>query len=155
MRRRTLVAGLALGVMAAGAGPALAGTPGGNGAQKSALTPTSSDGTNNCNSSKGTVTNGWAILNKTGRPATALATYQGEVHLTGATPNTNYAIFLGQAGGSGNTCTLAGTLQTNGEGIGNGHIPAGVAAKIGNGQYFVVLTLNAAEVYASSPVPLI
>ena len=131
-----------------------AGTPDGNGAQKSGLSPnTDSD---KCHPLSGASTNGWAILNKTGAPAPSVTSaFQGEVHLTGATPNTTYMIEVGTVSGSSKSCMVVGSLTTNGQGIGNGHIPDQMHAATGApGTYFVVLLdPSSMEAFASGTVP--
>jgi hypothetical protein len=165
VKRRSLVSLAAAGLFAlgaAGVGPALAGTAAGNGAQKSGLLAAPSGSKlSDCNSQADTGKsgpNGWAMLNKTGEPvAGVMSTFQGEVHLTNATNDMTYDIYVGKPSGSNNICTPVGSLTTNGQGIGNGHIPSGTTASFSgtDGTYWVVLAVrgSADEAYASSPVP--
>lgn len=163
MKRRSIVSLVAAGLFAlgtAGVGPALAGNASGNGAQKSGLAP-GSGSVSDCHSNSDTGKsgpNGWAMLNKTGQPVTGVvSTFQGEVHLIAGQPNTSYDIYVGKPNGNNSTCTPVGVLTTNGQGIGNGHIPSGATASYSgsDGTYWVVLSItgNTSEAYASSPVP--
>ena len=152
MKRNLAIAGLSLGILAAGAVPALAGTASGNGAQKANLSAQAGSTTSQCveGTSGG---NGWIMLNKTGSPANTAATlYQGEVHLIGGAPTTTYMVEL--ASTSNNQCMPVGSLTTNGQGIGNGHIPVPTAStqSIASGSYYIVLLQGTSEAFASGPV---
>jgi hypothetical protein len=135
-----LVATLALALTTA-----IAGTPDGQGAQKSSLGPASGD-PSNCQSSSGS--NGWAILNSPGRVGAVKFT-NGEVHLVGGGANQTYDIYLG----NGSTCMMTmSVLTTNGRGIGNGHINVTPGLQ-GSGNY-VALFQGSDERFASGPVNL-
>jgi hypothetical protein len=144
--RRIVISMAVAGLGAVAVLPAVAGTPSGQGAQKSSLGSTSGS-MSNCSTSHGS--NGWAILNDPGKVGSVAFT-NGEVHLVGGAPNTTYLIALGSA--SGSSCMSTGNvLTTNGRGIGNGHINEKPAV---TGNAFVALFYGTAEEFASSPVRL-
>lgn len=143
--RRLIYVGVGAVVALSGAA-ALAGTPTGQGAQKSGLGPASGS-MSNCSTSSGS--NGWAMLNDPGKVGSVQFT-NGEVHLTGGGANQTYMIALGSS--SGGSCMLTSdTLTTNGQGDGNGHIANSPAM---TGTVFVALFQGNNEEFASSPVPL-
>ena len=150
MKRNLAIAGLSLGILAAGAVPALAGTASGNGAQKANLAAQGGSTTSQCvqGTSGG---NGWIMLNKTGNPAVDSAVYQGEVHLVGGAASTTYTVELAPNDGN-NNCMMVGTLTTNGAGIGNAHIPVPKKQSVTSGSYYIVLLQGTNEAFASSPV---
>lgn len=151
MKRHVAIAALSVGMLAMGAGPALAGNADGNGAQKAALGPQSGSSNDQCRkgSSSG---NGFMILNKTGNPeATSAAVYQGEIHLINATPNTTYTVNL-VANDGNDHCMMIGMVTTKDNGMGNTHIPVPKRQSITSGSYYIVLQANMQEVFASPPV---
>src|SRR3954470_4136702 len=147
MRTTRLVVAAGAGLSLVLGGMALAGTADGQGAQKSALTPTSGSMTNQCQSSAAGPSNGFAILNAPGKVG-AIQKINGEVSLKRGPANTTFIVNLANGG----NCMPVAMLTTNGQGNGNAHVnqPGGMA-----GTYYVVLQdTMGQEVYASSPVPL-
>lgn len=146
--RKILVGGIAvaLGVSTAVAGGAFAG---GNGAQRSGLSPQAGDSNNNdqCVEGSGAGTNGFVLVNAPGKPGAARFV-NGEVSLkrdpAGAT---TYMVFIKDV--DNDMCTPDGTLTTNGQGNGNAHLnTAGTS-----GTYYVVLQdAMGNEKYASAAV---
>src|SRR3954471_8235989 len=88
MRKRYLLGAAALAVMTAG--PALAGTPTGQGAQKRGIG--AGDNGADCNSSTGG-TAGFVILNSAGQPGNPNKVI-AEVSLKDGTPDTTYTVTL-------------------------------------------------------------
>jgi hypothetical protein len=132
-----------LGVSIAAAGGAFAG---GNGAQKSGLSPTAGDNNSQCNAGTGAGTNGFVIINAPGKPGAARFV-NGEVSLKRGTPNSVYTVWLAT---DSNNCMPEGMLATNGQGNGNHHLND---AALKNGTYYVVLQDDQMqEAFASAPV---
>lgn len=143
-------------VLLAGTGAAaFAGTADGQGAQKRGLFPTAGSTTSDCNASaqnSPASTTGFAILNAPGQVG-SVQKIVGEVSLKAGTSGTPYVVNLAQDTGSGATCTPVATLTANGQGNGNAHIDVPLVDPLA-GRYFVVLTQNGEEVFASAPVAL-
>ena len=151
MRRSVLWLAPAAGLLVLAAGPALARTSGGNGAQKSTLsTPSSGMG---CQQGGGSSSDGWAILNKTGAPVPGTSAVQGEVHIVDAAlAGQTVMAFVVQPGSSSCMSTNMVAITLNGQGIGNGHLN-GMEM---NGNYFVAIeNMMGSEVLASKAVPLL
>ena len=144
---------MAAGIIALAAGPALAGTPGGNGAQKSSLSPASNGGNvSNCQQGNGSAVDGWAILNKTGAPVPGTSTIQGEIHVVDpALAGSTVMAFVVPSNSSNCMSAVTTTITLNGEGIGNGH----VTGMESNGSYYVTIMQGMNEVLASQAVPLL
>lgn len=140
---RAVVASVAaaMGVSAVLAGNAVAG---GNGAQLSGLSLQSGSNGNQCQPGTGSGTNGFVMFNAPGAPGAARKLL-GEVSLKRGPANTAFSVYVG----SGNSCTPAGMLTTNGQGNGNAHI---ANSKLNSGTFYVVLDNGANEAYASGPV---
>ena len=153
MRRIATWAALATGVIALAAGPALAGTSSGNGAQKSSLSPASNGGNaSNCQPGNGSATDGWAILNKTGAPVPGTTTVQGEIHIVDAAlAGSTVMAFVVPSSSSNCMSTVMTVINLNGRGIGNGH----VSGMESNGSYYVTIMQGNNEVLASQPVTLL
>lgn len=143
--RRVLVPIAAAGLAAAALVPAFAGTPDGQGAQKSGLSPTQGDNNSQCKPGSGTQTNGFSILNTAGKIGSAQLT-NGEVSLKGATPNTTYKAYIAQ----NNNCTIESDLKTNTVGNGNTHLQT-TPGLSGSGYYVVIQDSGGNEVFASGP----
>lgn len=154
--RKIIIGGIAAATgIAIGLAPfASAGTPEGQGAQKSGLQVASGDAMQNCNQGSG-ASAGWAILNGPGQP-NMIKFINGEVHLVDpSAPSETFDIYLGQTTSNGSMCTMTtDTVSTNAQGIGNGHIDN--ATGFSAGTYWVVLTqhMSTAEKYASTAVPI-
>lgn len=150
--KRILVTAAVLAVGAGTAGVSLAGTADGQGAQRRALAPVTTDADGQCeeagsdNATTGAGT-GFVILNAPGKVG-ATTRVIGEVSLKkAASKNSVFTVFLAQDG----KCTSVGTLTTNGQGNGNSHID-GVGTA---GSYYVVLQdMSMKERYASFPATL-
>jgi hypothetical protein len=142
--RKIIIGGIALtlGLSTAVAGGAFAG---GNGAQRSGLSPQSGSMMSNCEAGSGSGGNGFVILNAPGQPGNA-SKLIGEVSLKNGAPNTTYTVNVSV--GSQN-CMPEGTLTTNGVGNGNAHI---TDPTLGTGTFYVVLTVGDSEAFASGPV---
>ena len=135
--------GVTLAVGMAAAGGALAG---GNGAQRSGLSPQAGDNNSQCKPGSGAGTNGFVIVNAPGQPGNARFV-NGEVSLKNGTPNTAYIVNLA---GTDGKCLPEGMLMTNGQGNGNHHLND---ATLKNGTYYVVLQdSQMQEQYASAAV---
>jgi len=132
---------------------AVAGTPSGNGAQKSALSAASNGGNaNNCMQGSGSTHNGWAILNKTGKPVPGTSTIQGEIHVVDAALAGQMVMaFLVPASSSMCMSQIMTVITLNREGIGNGH----VSGPESNRSYYVTIMQGNNEVLASKAVPLL
>ncbi|HMC72502.1 MAG TPA: hypothetical protein VKJ07_25330, partial [Mycobacteriales bacterium] len=119
---------------------------GGNGAERSGLSPTAGSLTSQCNAGDGSGPNGFVMLNAPGPPGDANKLL-GEVSLKNATPDTTYTVNVSVGN---QNCMPEGMLMTNGQGNGNAHI---ADSSLMNGSYYVVLTdATGNEVYASGPV---
>jgi hypothetical protein len=142
--RKLITGGIAvsLAVVTAAATGALAG---GNGAQRSGLSPTAGSNGNQCQQGSGQGTNGFVIVNAPGKPGAAKKLI-GEVSLKRGTPNTTYMVFVAT---DSNSCMPEGMLTTNGVGNGNAHI---ADPTLGGGTFYVVLQAGGNEAYASGPV---
>ena len=88
--RKIIVGGIAV---AAGAALAMApwAAAGGNGAERSGLSPTAGSLTSQCNAGDGSGPNGFVMLNAPGPPGDANKLL-GEVSLKNATPDTTYTV---------------------------------------------------------------
>src|SRR3954462_2039374 len=91
---------------------------GGNGAQRSGLSPQGGSLTSQCEQGSGAGGNGFVILNAPGQPGNA-SKLIGEVSLKNATPDTTYMVTVSVVGS--NHCMPEGMLTTNGQGNGNAH----------------------------------
>ena len=133
--RKIIIGGAAaaLGVATALTSGASAG---GNGADRSGLSPTAGNSTTNdqCVEGSGASTNGFVILNAPGPPGAAKKLI-GEVSLKNGAPNATYLVNVAPQGGN-DTCMMEATLTTNGQGNGNAHVADG---GLFNGSYYVVL----------------
>jgi hypothetical protein len=142
--RKTILGGIAVSatlgmVLASGA------LAGGNGAQRSGLSPQSGSLTSDCQAGSGSGGNGFVILNAPGQPGNANKLI-GEVSLKNGTPNTTYMVNVSVGD---DNCMPEGTLTTNGVGNGNAHI---ADPTLGTGTFYVVLTEGSSEAFASGPV---
>ena len=143
--RKMLTGGVAV-TLAVAAAAATGAFAGGNGAQRSGLSPQSGSMAMQCKPGSGAGTNGFVMLNAPGQPGNANKLI-GEVSLKNATPNTTYmvAVSVGDQ-----NCMPEGSLTTNGQGNGNAHI---ADSSLTNGSFYVVLTdMSSKEVFASAPV---
>ena len=150
MRKGRIAAVAAIGLIAAAAGTAVAGTADGQGAQKRALVVTTTQAMNDeCQPGATSPSSGFAILNAPGKVG-SVSKINGEVSLKKGPPNTTFIVNLAQDG----VCVMQGMLTTNGQGNGNFHIDQPGA--LGAGPYYVVLqdTIMMQEAYATSPVLL-
>jgi hypothetical protein len=142
--RKTILGGIAvsasLGMLLASG--ALAG---GNGAQRSGLSPQSGSITGQCEQGSGSGGNGFVMLNAPGQPGNANKLI-GEVSLKNGTPNTTYMVNVSVGD---DNCMPEGSLTTNGVGNGNAHI---ADPTLGTGTFYVVLTVGDSEAFASGPV---
>lgn len=150
MRRSVKAAALSLAALAIGSGPALAGTVGGNGAQRSALSP-ASNSNGGCSQGSGSASNGWAMLNKTGAPVAGTSTVQGEVHIVDPAL-AGKTVMAYVVPSSSNNCmsSVMAPVIVNRVGIGNGHL----AGAESNGSYYVTIMNGTTEVLASKAVNL-
>src|SRR3954465_846744 len=132
--RRVITGGIAVALAVATAA-ATGAFAGGNGAQRSGLSPQAggSGPGQQCVEGTGNGGNGFVILNAPGKPGAANKLL-GEVSLKNATPNTTYMV---EVSVGDNNCMPEGTLTTNGQGNGNAHI---AGPHLGNGSFYVVLT---------------
>ena len=145
--RKMITGGVAV-TLAVATAAATGAFAGGNGAQRSGLSPTSGSSTNQCQPGSGSGTNGFVILNAPGQPGNA-SKLIGEVSLKRGAPNTTYMVQVASNDGN-NNCMPEGTLTTNGVGNGNAHI---ADPTLGNGSFYVVLTDSSTnEAFASGPV---
>src|SRR6266568_8978278 len=151
MQRKLI--GVALAAALLSMTSAIAGTPSGNGAQKSALSAASNGGNaSNCTQGSGATHNGWAILNKTGRPVPGMSTIQGEIHIVDAALAGQMVMaFVVPASSSMCMSQIMTVITLNREGIGNGH----VSGPESNGSYYVTIMQGNNEVLASKAVPLL
>jgi hypothetical protein len=133
MRKRIVLAALGLSLAVGFVPTALAGNSSGGGAQKSGLSVVESK---NCQPGSGVQAFGFAILNTNGKPGSSKAVL-GEISIKGGTPNGMYAAMLEMVNGSSCAATGVGTISTNGQGNGNGHIDQ--LAGMGAGDYYVFL----------------
>src|SRR5206468_8036967 len=120
---------------------------GGNGAQRSGLSPQSKSSTgDNCVAGTGAGTSGFVLVNAPGKPGAARFV-NGEVSLKNDSPgNQVYDVFLKDV--DNNMCIPDGMLMTNNQGNGNAHLNSAGTS----GHYYVVLQQGGAEKYASAPV---
>lgn len=145
--RKMITGGVAV-TLAVATAAATGAFAGGNGAQRSGLSPTSGSTTNQCQPGSGGGSNGFVIINAPGQPGNATKLL-GEVSLKSASPNTTYMVEVAANDGN-NTCMPEGTLTTNGVGNGNAHI---ADPTLGGGSFYVVLTDSSSnEAFASGPV---
>lgn len=143
---RKIMVGGVVGALGVATAFAVGASAGGNGAERSGLSPTSGSMTGQCQAGSGGGSNGFVILNAPGAPGNANKLV-GEVSLKNATPNTTYmvAVSVGDQ-----NCMPEGTITTNEVGNGNAHI---ADSSLMNGSYYVVITdASGNEVYASGPV---
>jgi hypothetical protein len=142
--RKIMVAGVAIAIGAtAFAGAAAAG---GNGAQRSGLSPTAGSATSQCEPGSGAGTNGFVITNAPGPPLAAIKV-NGEVSLKRGTPDSVYSVWLAT---DSSNCMMENVLTTNEVGNGNAHINDPTKT---SGTYYVVLQDSSGnEVFASGPV---
>lgn len=124
----TAVLALALSTVAATTASA-----GGNGAQRSGLSPQAGSNDDQCVVGSGAGTNGFAIVNAPGKPGSARFV-NGEVSLKRGPASTTYTVNIAKPGG---TCLPEGVLVTNGQGNGNAHLND--ASLKGGGTFYVVL----------------
>jgi len=124
--------GIALGVSIVLASGAFAG---GNGAQRSGLSPTSGNNQDQCVKGSGEASNGFVMLNAPGKPGDANKLL-GEVSLKNGPADTTYIVNVAVDDGN-DVCIPQGELTTNGQGNGNAHIADTSGLK--NGSYYVVL----------------
>jgi hypothetical protein len=141
MRKLALLGAAAL--MALTAGPVLAGTSTGQGAQKRTIG--AGDGSMNCNSST-TAGNGFVILNSAGQPGNSTKVI-AEVALKNATPNSMYMVTLQKDSNACGSGMAAGVLTTNEVGNGNLHLDAMETSSAGT--YWVALKQGGNTVFAS------
>lgn len=143
--RKVITGGIAV-TLAVAAATATGAFAGGNGAQRSGLSPQSGSMTGQCEAGSGAGTNGFVMLNAPGKPGNANKLI-GEVSLKNAPPNTTYMVAVSVGD---NNCMPEGSLTTNGQGNGNAHI---ADPSLGNGSFYVVLTDAAGnEAFASASV---
>ena len=142
--RKIVIGGVAVG-FALGASLATGAFAGGNGADRSGLSPQGGDITGGqCQQGSGDGGNGFVILNAPG-PPNAAHKLIGEVSLKNATPNTQYMVAVSVEGS--NNCMPEGVINTNPQGNGNAHI---ADDSLKNGSYYIVITdASGNEVYAS------
>ena len=150
MRRLGLVV---LCICLATAGSASAGKAPGNGAQKSDLSPASNGGDPaSCTQGDGSARNGWAILNKTGKPRPGTSVVHGEIHIVDrALAGQTVRAFVVPAGSSNCMSDVMTTITLNRRGIGNGHVRGSKP----NGSYYVTIMNGDDEILASTAVPLV
>lgn len=145
--RKLITGGVAV-TLAVATAAATGAFAGGNGAQRSGLSPTSGTSTNQCQPGSGAGTNGFVIFNAPGQPGNA-SKLIGEVSLKQGAPNATYMVQVASDDGN-NNCMPEGTLTTNGVGNGNAHI---ADLTLGNGSFYVVLIDSSTkEAFASGPV---
>jgi len=143
--RKTITGGIAVALAAATAA-ASGAFAGGNGAQRSGLSPQAGDNNSQCVAGSGAGTNGFVIVNAPGQPGNARFV-NGEVSLKRGPANSAFTVWL--ASDSSN-CLPEGVLTTNGQGNGNHHLND---ATLKNGTYYVVLQdAQGNEQFASAPV---
>ena len=143
--RKTILGGIAV-TACLGAVLASGAFAGGNGAQRSGLSPTAGNGSNQCVAGSGAGTNGFVIVNAPGQPGNARFV-NGEVSLKNGPADTAFTVWI--VDGSGN-CLPEGALMTNGQGNGNHHLND---ASLSSGTYYVVLQDDQGnEQFASAPV---
>ena len=146
--RKIVISGMAvaLGVSTVVASGAFAG---GNGAQRSGLSPQAGDSNNNdqCVEGSGAGTNGFVLVNAPGKPGEARFV-NGEVSLKNDTPGgQTYTVWIKDV--NNDVCLPQGTLTTNNQGNGNAHLDSAGTS----GTYYVVLQdSNMQEKYASHSV---
>jgi hypothetical protein len=118
---------------------------GGNGAQRSGLSPTAGQNQNQCVAGDGSGTNGFVLVNAPGKPGAARFV-NGEVSLKRGPANSAFTVWVVDSNGH---CTPDGALTTNSVGNGNAHLnTAGTS-----GSYYVVLQDDKGqEAFASAPV---
>src|SRR3954447_8282513 len=117
---------------------------GGNGAQRSGLSPQSGDNNSQCVKGSGAGTNGFAIVNAPGKPGEARFV-NGEVSLKRGPADSVFTVWVAT---DSSHCTMDGMLTTNGQGNGNAHLnTAGTS-----GTYYVVLKNGTNEAFATAPV---
>ena len=146
--RKTILGGIAVSaslgiVLATGA------LAGGNGAQRSGLSPQTGNSTtgDQCVAGSGAGTNGFVIVNAPGQPGNARFV-NGEVSLKNDSPgNQTYSVWIHDA--TTGKCVMNTVLTTNNQGNGNAHLNyAGTS-----GSYYVVLQDSGMnEKYASAEV---
>ena len=142
--RKTILGGIAVSATL-GAMLASGAFAGGEGAQRSGLSPTSGSLTSNCVAGSGAGTNGFVIVNAPGQPGNARFV-NGEVSLKNGPSD---SVFMVEVADSNGDCTPDGMLTTNTVGNGNAHLnTAGTS-----GSYYVVLVDSSGkEAYASAAV---
>ena len=118
---------------------------GGNGAQRSGLSPAQGDNTNQCVVGSGSGTNGFTIVNAPGKPG-APRFVNGEVSLKRGQPDSAYTVWIVDSSGN---CTPDGAIATNTVGNGNAHLDTAGTS----GTYYIVLQdAQGNEQFASGPV---
>ena len=142
--RKQILGGIALSaslgvVLASGA------FAGGNGAQRSGLSPQAGNDQSQCVAGSGSGTNGFVLVNAPGKPGEARFV-NGEVSLKRGPANSVFTVWVVDSDGN---CTPDGMLTTNTVGNGNAHLnTAGTS-----GTYYVVLQDDQGqEAFASAPV---
>jgi hypothetical protein len=143
---RKVIIGVAAAALGLTTALATGASAGGNGAQRSGLSPQQGSMTSQCVQGSGAGTNGFVMLNAPGKPGNA-SKLIGEVSLKRGATNTTYMVNVSVGN---QNCMPEGTLTTNGVGNGNAHI---ADPSLGNGTFYVVLTdASGNEVFASGPV---
>jgi hypothetical protein len=122
---------------------------GGNGAQRSGLSPTSGDSMSGdqCVEGSGAGSNGFVLVNAPGKPGAARFV-NGEVSLKNDSPGGQmYSVWIKDV--NNDTCMMVNTLTTNNQGNGNAHLNSAGTS----GTYYVVLQDSMMqEKYASHDV---
>lgn len=150
MRRLILVV---LSICLVATGSAAAKKAVGNGAQKSVLSPASNGGDPmSCTQGSESERNGFAILNKTGKPRPGTSVVQGQIHIVDPTlAGQTVMAFVVPANSSNCMSDVMTTITLNRRGIGNGHVRGSEP----NGSYYVTIMQGNNEVLASTAVALI
>ncbi len=143
---RKVIIGVAAATLAASTVAATGAFAGGNGAQRSGLSPQAGNNNSQCVAGSGAGTNGFVIVNAPGQPGNARFV-NGEVSLKRGPANTAYTVTIADSSGN---CLPEGVLVTNGQGNGNAHLND---ATLTNGTFYVVLQdATGNEAFASAPV---
>ena len=142
---RKIITGAVAAVLGVSAVVASGAFAGGNGAQRSGLSPQAGDNNSQCVAGSGAGTNGFAIVNAPGQPGNARFV-NGEVSLKRGAADSAYTVWLAT---DSSNCMPAGVLTTNTVGNGNAHLDnAGTS-----GTYYVVLQDDQGnEQFATAPV---
>ena len=143
---RKIITGGIVATLAVATAASTGAFAGGNGAQRSGLSPQAGDNSNQCVAGSGAGTNGFVIVNAPGQPGNARFV-NGEVSLKNGPANSVFSVWLAS---DSNNCLPEGMLATNGQGNGNHHLND---ATLKNGTYYVVLKdAQGNEQFASAPV---